>query len=168
MPDRVQIKHILQTSESWSGTPLPGFSSGKTEFKILLFTIKPGGKTTIHVHPLNGAGYMISGELTMFSTEDPHGSFENPKQVKKATFKRGEAWAESVNIWHYGENQGKVDAEFVLMFAGQVDIPPTFRLLSKPHLPVKTKSFLPNFCIVISATLVKSLRLRYPNLLRRF
>ncbi|MBI3508468.1 MAG: Fic family protein [Chlamydiia bacterium] len=42
------------------------------------------------------------------------------------------------------------------------------RLLSKPHLPVKTKSFLPNFCIVISATLVKSPRLRYPNLLRRF
>jgi len=128
MSSQVEIKQILKTCSSWSGTPLPGFNSGKTEFKVLLFKIAPGGKTTVHVHPLNGAGYMIAGELTMFSTEDPQGSFDNPKQVKKVTLKEGDAWAESVNIWHYGENQGKKDAEFVLMFAGQVDVPPTLSL----------------------------------------
>ncbi len=37
-------------------------------------------------------------------------------------------WAASVNVWHYGENQGNVEAEFVLMFAGQVDVPPTLSL----------------------------------------
>ena len=128
MSDPVQIKQILKTDTSWSGSPLPGFSSGQTEFKVLYFKIVPGGKTTIHVHPLNGAGYMIAGELTMFSTEDPHGSFDNPKQIKKATLKVGEAWAESVNIWHYGENQGNTDVEFVLVFAGQTDVPPTLSL----------------------------------------
>ncbi len=128
MSDSVQIKQILKTSTSWSGSPLPGFSSGMTEFKVLLFKIAPGGKTTVHVHPLNGAGYMIAGELTMFSTEDPHGSFENAKKVRTITLRAGDAWAESVNIWHYGENQSDTEAEFVLMFAGQVDIPPTLSL----------------------------------------
>ena len=71
---------------------------------------------------------MISGELTMFSTEDPHGSFEDPKQIKQVRLVAGDAWAESVNTWHYGENGGKVDAEFVLIFAGQSDTPPTLSL----------------------------------------
>lgn len=128
MPTQVEIKQILKTSSSWSGTPLPGFNSGKTEFKVLHFKIAPGGKTTVHVHPQNGAGYMIAGELTMFSTEDPHGNFDHPRQVKQITLKAGDAWAESVNIWHYGQNQGNVDAEFVLIFAGQVDVPPTLSL----------------------------------------
>lgn len=132
MDSLVQITQVLKTTQSWSGTPLPGFSSGQTEFRVLFFKIAPRGKTTVHVHPLNGAGYMIAGELTMFSTEDPNGSFHNPKQVKKITLKAGDAWAESVNLWHYGENQGTEEAEFVLIFAGQIDIPPTLSLGTRP------------------------------------
>ena len=128
MSNSVKIKQILKTSKSWSGAPLPGFSSGKTEFKVLHFTIVPGGKTTVHVHPLNGAGYMIAGELTMYSTDDPHGSFADPTRVKKIVLKMGDAWTESVNIWHYGENTGDTEVEFVLIFAGEIDIPPTLSL----------------------------------------
>lgn len=127
----VHIKQLLKTTVSWSGTPLPGFNSGVSEFKVLHYKITPGGKTTVHVHPMNGAGYMISGELTMFSTIDPNGSFENPADIKTVTLKKGDAWAESVNIWHYGENLGKTDAEFVLIFAGQKDEPPTLSLGTK-------------------------------------
>lgn len=127
----IHIKEVLKTTESWSGTPLPGFNSGVTEFKVLHYKIAPGGKTTVHVHPMNGAGYMIAGELTMFSTSDPNGSFEKPALVKTVTLKKGDAWAESVNIWHYGENRGKIEAEFVLVFAGQKDAPPTLSLGTK-------------------------------------
>ena len=128
MSDQVHIKQVLKTSSSWSGAPLPGFNSGQTEFRVLHFKIIPGGKTTVHVHPMNAAGYMIAGELTMFSTEDPHGSFDHPKQIQKVILRKGDAWAESVNIWHYGENKGNTDAEFVLIFAGQIDVPPTLSL----------------------------------------
>jgi quercetin dioxygenase-like cupin family protein len=124
----VEIQQILKTTKSWSGTPLPGFNSGETEFKVLLYKIAPGSRTSIHVHPLNGAGYMIAGQLTMFSTEDPHGSFSDPKRIKSVTLYAGDAWAESVNIWHYGENRGTEDARFILIFAGQVDVPPTLSL----------------------------------------
>ncbi len=132
MSSLVKITEVLKTSKSWSGAPLPGFNSGITEFKVLHYLIAPGGKTTIHVHPLNGAGYMISGELTMFSTEDPHGSFDNPQRVKTIRIMTGDAWAESVNTWHYGENRGTKDAEFVLVFAGQLDTPPTLSLGTIP------------------------------------
>src|SRR3990167_7856799 len=67
----------------------------KNLFKVLTFKISPGAKTSIHVHPLNGAGYILSGELTMYSTEDTHGSFANPKQVKKIILKAGGAWTET-------------------------------------------------------------------------
>ena len=79
MSDLVHIKQVLKTSNSWNGSQLPGFNSGTTEFRVLHYTIKPGGKTTVHVHPLNGAGYMITGELTMFSTDGPSWQLRQPK-----------------------------------------------------------------------------------------
>ncbi|EKD72965.1 MAG: cupin 2 conserved barrel protein [uncultured bacterium] len=126
--DPVKIEQILQTTQSWNGASLPGFASGKTEFRVLKFKISPGAKTSIHMHPLNGAGYVLSGELTMYSTDDSHGSFADEKHVKKITLTAGNAWTETVNTWHYGENKGKEDVEFVLIFAGQDGTPPTLSL----------------------------------------
>ena len=71
----IEVRPILKTTKSWNGNTLPALSSGQTEFTILKFKVAPGGKTAIHLHPMNGAGYMISGELTMYATEDPHGNF---------------------------------------------------------------------------------------------
>ncbi|HSX04217.1 MAG TPA: cupin domain-containing protein [Rhabdochlamydiaceae bacterium] len=128
MSDPVSIEQILRTSKAWDGSLLPGFSSGQTEMRVLIFKIAPGAKTTIHMHPLNGAGYLITGELTMFATEDPHGSFADHKKIKKIKLSPGDAWAEAVNIWHYGENTGKTEVKFVLIFAGQEETPPTLSL----------------------------------------
>ena len=64
----------------------------------------------------------------MFSTDDPKGSFADPKRIKKIKLGPGDAWAESVNVWHYGENTGTSEVQFVLIFAGQIDIPPTLSL----------------------------------------
>jgi quercetin dioxygenase-like cupin family protein len=129
--DSVEISPILTTSTSWNGDPLPGLSTGTTELRVLKFKIDPGAKTTIHVHPSNGAGYMIAGELTMYTTSDPHGSFADPKTVKEIKLSPGSAWAETVNTWHYGENQGKTDVEFIVVFAGEKGTPPTLSLGTK-------------------------------------
>ncbi len=124
----VQIKEVLRSTESWDGSPLPGFGSGKTEMRVLHFKMGPGAKTTIHMHPMNGAGYMIAGTLTMYATDDPQGSFNDPKRIKKVVLKPGDAWAETVNTWHYGINEGKEEVEFVLIFAGHEKTPPTLSL----------------------------------------
>ena len=129
--DPVSIKEVLKTTKSWNGAPLPSFSSGTTEFRVLTFNIAPGAKTTIHVHPSNGAGYLIAGELTMYATDDPHGSFADPTRVKEIKLSPGDAWTETVNTWHYGENKGEVDVEFVLIFAGTEGTPPTLSLGTK-------------------------------------
>lgn len=124
----LETKQILQTTQSWAGTTLPPLGSGQTEMRVLTYKIKPGTKTPVHLHPINGAGYIISGELTMYATEDPHGGFKDKSQVKSIVLKTGESWTETVNVWHYGINNGKVDVNFILIFAAQVGVPSTLSL----------------------------------------
>lgn len=123
----IEVRPILKTTKSWNGNTLPALSSGQTEFTILKFKVAPGGKTAIHLHPMNGAGYMISGELTMYATEDPHGNFTG-SEVKKIKLKTGDSWTETVNTWHYGENNTNKEITFILVFAGAEKTPPTLSL----------------------------------------
>ncbi len=118
---------ILKTTKSWNGNMLPGFNAGQTEFTVLSFKIAPGAKTAVHLHPLNGIGYMLSGELTMYATDDPHGNFTD-KKMKKIKLKKGDSWAETVNTWHYGENNTNQDVTFILVFVGAKNTPPTLLL----------------------------------------
>jgi len=121
----VTIKEILSSDKAWDGSDLPGFNTGRPELKVLTYKIAPGAKTPVHIHTMNGAGYMLSGELTMYATEDTKGGFEDPLKVKKIALKAGEAWTEGVNVWHYGENNGTDDVTFVLVFAGEKGTRPT-------------------------------------------
>lgn len=123
----IEIHPILKTTKSWNGTILPGFNSGQTEFTVLTFKVAPGAKTVIHMHPMNGVGYMLSGELTMYATDDPHGSFTANK-VKKIKLKAGDSWSETVNVWHYGENNTNKEITFLLVFVGAEKTPPTLSL----------------------------------------
>lgn len=125
------ILEILRSSRSWDGASLPASGHGKTEFRVLLFKMSPGVMTSVHMHPLNGAGYVIKGELTMYATQDPHGSFADSKRVKKVKLRSGEGWAETVNTWHYGINEGSDEVEFVLIFVGEEGTPPTLSLGTK-------------------------------------
>ena len=124
----LEITTVLSTTQSWNGELLPGYNSGQTELKVLRYSIAPGTKTPVHLHPVNGAGYIMSGELTMVSTRDPHASFSDPKNTKKIRLTAGQAWTETVNTWHYGENNGDKTVEFVLVFAGQSGTPPTLAI----------------------------------------
>ncbi len=130
MSDPVVLE-ILKSARSWDGAPLPAGGYGKTEFRVLLFKMAPGAITSIHMHPLNGAGYMIKGELTMCATQDAHGSFRDSKRVKRVKLKAGEGWTETVYTWHYGVNEGSEDVEFVLIFVGEEGTPPTLSLGTK-------------------------------------
>ena len=124
----VDINTVLATQQSWNGQPLPSYNSGQPEFRIMRFKIAPGAKTPIHLHPVNGGGFITAGTLTMYATLDPHGKFNDAKQIKKITLTAGQAWTESVNTWHYGENNGDKPVEFVVVFAGQKGTPPTLAL----------------------------------------
>jgi len=128
LAEPVEIKQILQSSQGWTGAELPGFNSGQTELRVVTFKIVPAAKTSIHVHPVNGAGYVLSGELTMYATEDTQGDFTDPKKVKKIVLKAGEAWNEAVDTWHYGENNGDQDVNFIVVFSATKGTPSTLSL----------------------------------------
>nr|HAT8713840.1 cupin domain-containing protein [Legionella jordanis] len=119
----LEMEQLLKTTSSWNGATLPSITPGQTEFSILRFKIPPGSKTSIHLHPMNGAGYILSGELTMYATDDPHGSFADKSKVKKITLKTGQTWTETVNTWHYGENNSNKDVDLILFFVGPVKTP---------------------------------------------
>lgn len=126
----VEITQILQSTEAWTQAPLPGFTAGQTDLRVVTFKIQPGAKTSIHLHPVNGAGYVVSGELTMVATEDTTGDFSDPKKVKTIVLKTGEAWTEAVNTWHYGINNGKEDVTFIVVFAATEGTPSSMSLQS--------------------------------------
>lgn len=125
---QLDIQPVLSTDKAWNQAALPPYTNGVAEMHVLKFTIAPGGKTPIHLHPVNGAGYVLSGELTMYSTSDTGGNFSDPRNVKKIILKPGDAWAETVNTWHYGINDGEKNVEFVLVFAGQKGTPTAMSL----------------------------------------
>jgi quercetin dioxygenase-like cupin family protein len=128
MASQIKISPVLRSSQSWNGATLPHFNTDQPEFSVFTYTIPAGAKTAVHIHPFNGAGYMLSGELTLYATDDPHGSFADKSKVKKIKLTAGNAWTEAVNTWHYGENLGKQDVKFVLIFSGKKGIPTTLSL----------------------------------------
>lgn len=113
----VQITTVLRSDEAWDKSKLPDYPSGSVEMTVNEYVLQPGAKTVVHLHPVNGSGYVIDGQLTMVLTESSTGDFSDSIQVKEITLGSGEAWNESVNKWHYGVNKGNKPVKFVVVFA---------------------------------------------------
>ena len=133
--DPVTVEPVLTTTQNWTGKPLPGFRSGQTELKVVRVQLEKGARTVIHLHPLNGVGYLLKGSLTIYATDDPDGSFADPKQIHVVPRKAGDAWAEPVNVWHYAVNTGDGPAEFIAFFAGEEGVPSYVSLGTRRQSP---------------------------------
>ena len=108
------VKQLVKTSQSWNGDFLPAYPQGKPEITILRISIPAGTQLDTHSHPVINAGVLISGQLTVVTTDG-----------KTLHLKAGDPIVEVVNTLHYGMNEGKVPAEIVVFYAGVVDTPIT-------------------------------------------
>lgn len=117
----VSIIPILDTTKAWDNETLPH----NTRVNIKEFTIQPGATIPVHKHLVNGGGYILDGELTMFVTHDKNGSFNDPALVTEITLQAGKTWAETVDTWHYGVNNGTKPVKFIVTFIGDADTPQT-------------------------------------------
>jgi quercetin dioxygenase-like cupin family protein len=108
------VKQLVKTTQSWNGALLPAYPEGRPEITILRISIPAGIKLHTHLHPVINAGVLISGELTVVTTDG-----------KTLHLKAGDPIIEVVNTLHYGLNEGKVPAEIVVFYAGVVDTPIT-------------------------------------------
>jgi len=111
---KVQVKTLLKTTQSWNGSPLPDYESEHPEITALSITIPPNTKLPVHRHPVINAGMLLRGELTVIS-----------EAGDTLQMQAGDVIAEMVNQWHHGENNGTEPAEILVFYSGNVDKPIT-------------------------------------------
>jgi quercetin dioxygenase-like cupin family protein len=112
----IESKELAKSSLSWDGNPLPNYPEGQPEVTILRITIPPGVQLPMHEHPVINAGVLISGELTVVTTEN-----------KTLHLQAGDPIIEVVNTWHYGKNEGQAPAEIIVFYAGISSKPITIK-----------------------------------------
>lgn len=108
------IKQLVKTSRSWNGNLLPYYPEGQPEITILRISIPAGTRLDTHTHPVINAGVLLSGQLTVVTTDG-----------KTLHLKAGDPVVEVVNTLHYGMNQGKIPAEIIVFYAGVAEKPVT-------------------------------------------
>jgi quercetin dioxygenase-like cupin family protein len=108
------VKELAKTSQSWNGASLPAYPSGQPRITILRISIPAGARLDTHSHPVINAGVLISGELTVLTSDG-----------KTLNLKAGDPIVEVVNTLHYGINQGTAPAEIIVFYAGTTDKPIT-------------------------------------------
>lgn len=107
-------KDLVKTTKSWDGASLPAYPAGQPEITIRRISIPAGARVETHRHLVINAGILLSGELTVMTTDG-----------KTLHLKAGDPIVELVNTWHYGINEGKVPADIVVFYAGVVGTPIT-------------------------------------------
>jgi quercetin dioxygenase-like cupin family protein len=108
------VEKLITTRHSWDGASLPAYPQGQPEVTLLRITIPAGTRLHTHSHPVINAGILLSGSLTVITTEG-----------KTLHLKAGDPIVEVVNTLHYGINEGDVPAEIVVFYAGVADTPIT-------------------------------------------
>lgn len=105
---------LVKTTQSWDGRLLPGYSQGQPEITILRITIPAGARLATHKHPVINAGVLLSGQLTVVTTDG-----------KELHLAAGDPIVEVVDTLHYGFNPGDMPAEILVFYAGVVSAPIT-------------------------------------------
>jgi quercetin dioxygenase-like cupin family protein len=104
---QTEVTILVKTSESWNGTPLPAYATGRTEITILKIIIPPKTSLELHKHSVINAGVLLKGKLTVISVTND-----------TLYLKAGEPIIELVNTWHYGKNESNKPAEIIVFYAG--------------------------------------------------
>ena len=105
----IVVEELVRNSKSWDGELLPPYPQGQPEITIRRINIPAGARLETHSHPAINAGVLMSGQLTVETTDG-----------KILHLKAGDPIVEVVNTLHYGINDGTVPAEIVVFYAGIV------------------------------------------------
>lgn len=106
----IKVEKLVQSSQSWDGSPLPAYPSGTPEIQILKITIPPKTQLARHYHTVINAGVLLSGQLTVVKTG-------SQKTIRK--LKAGEPLVELVNAEHYGVNESAEAAVILVFYASE-------------------------------------------------
>ncbi|TWT30567.1 cupin domain-containing protein [Blastopirellula retiformator] len=105
--DVLKVTTVAKSTKQWDGAPLPAYPEGQPEITILRIIIPAGERTALHTHSVINAGVLLKGELVVHTEEG-----------KTLKIKEGDSLIELVDKPHWGQNDGKVDAEILVFYAG--------------------------------------------------
>ena len=98
---------LFRGNQTWNGATVPDYPDGSPEISIVKMTVQPGANLPEHLHPVINGGYVISGELTVWTE---HG--------EETVFHAGDATLEVVNTWHASRNTGDTVTEIIVFYVG--------------------------------------------------
>ncbi len=110
----IVVTVLDKDTHSWNGKLLPAYPKGQPEVTVLRISIPPKTRLRTHRHPVINAAVLISGRLTVKTLDG-----------QTLNLKAGDPLIEVVNTWHYGINPGKVPADIIVFYAGEVGTPIT-------------------------------------------
>jgi quercetin dioxygenase-like cupin family protein len=98
---------LLQRTASWNDVPYAAYPQGQPQLTTVRITIPAHSSLPWHVHDMPNSAYILSGQLTV----------EEQDTGRQATFRTGEAFAESVGNIHRGFT-GDEAAVVIVTYAG--------------------------------------------------
>jgi len=105
-------KVLLQGTASWNDVPYASYPLGQPQLTTVRITIPAHSALPWHTHVMPNAAYLLSGSLTV----------EERGTGRKAHYRAGEAFAESVGNVHRGVT-GSEPAVVIVTYAGAVGKP---------------------------------------------
>lgn len=108
--EKVLVKEVVKSTQSWDGDALPAYEPGEPEVTLLHITIPPKTKLPLHHHTCINVGYLLKGELTVFTEKND-----------SLHLQAGDPIVEVVNTLHFGVNNGDIPAEIIVWYAGIKD-----------------------------------------------
>ena len=94
-PHGLAVESVLKASTTVLGQPIEYTKTDLPEVVSVLQLFQPGGETGWHYHIHSSHIYVVEGTLQLEMLDG-----------KKLEFKQGQAYMESVKVWHNGRNIG--------------------------------------------------------------
>lgn len=98
---------LIKTTLSWNDVRYEGYPAGQPELTTVRMTIPANAKLPWHSHLMPNIAFILSGELTV----------EERATGRTATYRAGQAFAESVGSVHRGV-AGEEPVDVVVTYAG--------------------------------------------------
>ena len=111
---QIKVEQVLQTTQSWDGTPYTSYPTGQPQVTVLKITIPPNTALHWHRHPVISVAYVLSGHLTI----------EKKDTGERTILQPGQALAETVETTHRGFTTDE-PVELIVFYAGQSGLPVT-------------------------------------------
>jgi quercetin dioxygenase-like cupin family protein len=104
----VQLTQVLKTDKTTIGQRFIYPNPKKGEVTMMKVTIPPGKETGWHKHDFPVFAYVEKGNLTI--------EVDNGKTMQ---FSEGSSFAEVINTYHNGKNNGAVDVSLIAFYLGE-------------------------------------------------